>query len=105
MILCLDGEVVWSNLDHYASADGLAIFLRSGFRGAGPVSSSLPLLLAASRLPPAVKSRADEATPRGQRRSGEEIDDIVIPQVDRGEDEGSDDRTKEIEEPPGVTIG
>jgi hypothetical protein len=94
MILCLDGEVVW-RFSH---------FFRSGFREAAPFSASLSLL-AASRFPPAVKSRADEAAPCGQRRSGEEIDDIVIPQVDRGEDEGADHRTKEIEEPPGVTIG
>jgi hypothetical protein len=67
--------------------------------------SSLSLLPATSPLPPEVKSRADYGAPGCQRRPGNEIDDIVMPEVDRGKDEGSDDRAKEIEEQPGVTIG
>ncbi len=45
------------------------------------------------------------AAPGRQQCSGEDIDDIMIPQVDRGEDEGRDNGAKEIEQQPGVTIG
>jgi hypothetical protein len=51
-------------------------------------------------VPPSMESRASNHAPYRKQSTGEEIDDVVVPQVDCRKDEAADDREKEIEKIP-----
>jgi hypothetical protein len=45
-----------------------------------------------------MESRTDHHAPHGQYHSDKKLDDIMVSQVNRGEDESADNMKKEIEE-------
>jgi hypothetical protein len=51
-----------------------------------------------SKIPPPIKDRSDVRTADGQCHAGHQINDIMISQVDCGEDETRDNREEDIEE-------
>jgi len=81
-------------------------FHRSKAPGHG---ASIPKSLNASifglKVPPSMKSRAEDHTPYGECHSDQEINHIMVPQVDGGENESTDNREKEIEKELFIAMG
>jgi len=56
-------------------------------------------------FPPSIESRAEDHTPYGECHSDQEINHIMVPQVDGGKNESTDNREKEIEEEFFIAMG
>ena len=56
-------------------------------------------------VPRSVKSESNDQAPDGKANTGKKIDDIVVPQIDRREDQPTDDGEENIEKEFLVAVG